>query len=427
MNKRSKIFIIMLVILTAFLIESVGAVQAAYQQIAEPFWVPVFQQDFSAADQPVENRPDVGSETAGTTSVNRSLDEKGYHWEIVSSGGQYVTLPISNLVFPSEFQYEIRLTLQLPDVAKTGCAGFALGNAEQTFQTFLLCNDSTYAIYRNQGGQWTPTIDFAKADFEPEKLLEIRVVLNKGWADLYLGEKLLDTSELGLVPAYLALFAQPIQPQPTVFTFSKLVVSTATADGDSNPFGDSVPDEIARTIRLLEKKDRLPGGVSGDYALAKDNNQSLAKMGYFQSNMSGLNHKNLLLQSNIEWKSAYNRPDYKNSGCGFTFRAQNNDSFMQVYIALDGNIYLKGVRNGVEVPLIAYNYGNWSLEGKGTLTLVASDAKLSVLYNNQLLGTVTDATWIASGDAGFTVWSGTNFETGISCAFTENHLYQFVE
>jgi hypothetical protein len=94
---------------------------------------------------------------------------------------------------------------------------------------------------------------------------------------------------------------------------------------------------------------------------------------------------------------------------------------------LDGNIYVRAFRNGAEIPLVTYNYGQWSLEGNGIFTVVCSGSKISFLFNQQLVGTVTDATWISNGNIGLTVFSGTNYDFGISCSFRKNQLYLFSE
>jgi hypothetical protein len=72
---------------------------------------------------------------------------------------------------------------------------------------------------------------------------------------------------------------------------------------------------------------------------------------------------------------------------------------------------------------MTYNYGTWSLQGEGTLTLVADQAKISILYNENLLGTIHNASWMADGSTGLVVQSGTNFDFGTSCTFKNNQMY----
>ena len=59
------------------------------------------------------------------------------------------------------------------------------------------------------------------------------------------------------------------------------------------------------------------------------------------------------------------------------------------------------------------------------LTLIAVDNKLTVMYNGRLMGTVTDASWFMKDDAGLTVFSGTNFDYGQSCEFSDIQYFVF--
>ena len=152
---------------------------------------------------------------------------------------------------------------------------------------------------------------------------------------------------------------------------------------------------------------------------------SLAMMGYYSCEGLGLNNQDLLLQSDIAWSSGYERPDYAGSGCGFFLRGADEYTLVEVYAAMDGGVYVNGFRNGTKVELIALKYGNWSIEGSGRLAVAADESKITVLWNDAILGTVTDASWRWSGDAGYMLHSGTNGDFGTKCVFTNGEGYSF--
>ena len=218
------------------------------------------------------------------------------------------------------------------------------------------------------------------------------------------------------------IIVQPLTSDVTAISFRDIRLEEAPAKAQETVFADNVPDSISRILKMLKNKDRIDD-IAGSFSSFPDQELSLAQMGYSEKMDLGISGQDYLLQSDISWKSAYEKPDFTNSGCGFIFRNENEYTFQRVYLSLDGNIYLSAFRNGTEIPIMTYNYGTWSLQGEGTLTLVADQAKISILYNENLLGTIHNASWMADGSTGLVVQSGTNFDFGTSCTFKNNQMY----
>ncbi len=387
-------------------------------------WTVLYQSDFSNLQQ--TDWP-IGVTTTGTSIVQYAITEQRYHWQITSPDGQFSWLGTPAVTFSADTQIAFSAAIALPYFSPSICGGLLLGDPADadSFYTFLLCNDSTYGLYRYQEGNWIQAIPFtALTTFEQGQANRVRVEINHGWADFYLEDSLLDTYNLSGQPASLGLYAQPLSAEATDLYFSDIRIEEAPAKAETLSIGADVPDAIARTLRVLEQKDRI-SGMAGTYQTFADQELSLAQMGFYQVSNFGVSGQDVLLQADIAWNSAFDKPDYKNSGCGFVFRAENEYTFLRAYIALDGNIYLSAFRNGTEIPIFTYNYGSWSLTGQGTLTIVANAAKISVLFNQNLLGTVYNATWMATGGAGLTVLSGTNLDYGTACSFTNGQMYLF--
>ena len=94
---------------------------------------------------------------------------------------------------------------------------------------------------------------------------------------------------------------------------------------------------------------------------------------------------------------------------------------------MDGGIHVNAFRYGSMVPLITLKYGNWSIEGSGRLAVAADAQKITILWNDSILGTITDATWMGEGAAGYLIHSGTNGSFGTRCVFSNGEAYLFHE
>lgn len=391
----------------------------------QPVWVPVYEELFNPASE--EKGWITGAETADTTVIMRSMAEDGYLWSITSPKHQYSIVQNSSLRIPEGYQIRVEAAVKLPYYEPSVCAGIVFGAVSADFDTFLVCNDQTYGLYHHFDTSWSESIPFTKvAEFNQGEVLSLSAVIRNDWANFYLDGKLLDMFPLSWTNGAIGLFAQPLSDKPTEILFKSLKISLAPQDTTESSLSEDVPSDIARVIRMLQLKGRIDT-LGGDYRELADLDSSLAQMGFFQNHPFDVTAQDFLIQSEISWKSAYEKPDTIDSGCGFTFRENSSESFLQAFVAMDGNIYVRAFRNGAEIPLVTYNYGQWSLEGNGIFTVVCSGSKISFLFNQQLLGTVTDATWISSGNIGLTVFSGTNYDFGISCSFRKNQLYLFSE
>ena len=413
-----KQIIFLFVFLLTVLITPVSAQEAAETPTTD--WTVLYQSDFSDPNQTVWP---TGSEVSGMTTIVRSITDSKYQWSIQSADGQFSWLSFPLVEGTAGNQIAVSISVQLPSYTPYACAGLMLNKLENSFYSFLLCNDSSYGLLQYQDGTWDQKIPFSPVkSYEQDEHSTIRVEISNGWADFYLNGSLLDTYNIKDQNGTNGLFVQPLTSEETVISFRDILLEEAPAKAQETVIADNVPDSISRILKMLKNKDRIDD-LAGSFTTYPDQELSLAQMGYSEKMDLGISGQDYLLQSDISWKSAYDKPDFANSGCGFIFRNENEYTFQRVYLALDGNIYLSAFRNGTEIPIMTYNYGTWSLEGEGTLTLVADQAKISILFNENLLGTIQNASWMANGSTGLIVQSGTNFDFGTSCAFKNNQIY----
>ena len=371
----------------------------------------------------------LGTEIQGTTNISRVIKDSAYVWNIRTADPNVSWMGL-NLSYPADAQrYRFSAEIRLPDFDPLTCAGLMLDNQGSSFYGFVICNDRTYSLFRAAGGNVETLIPYTPIkDFDNFSAFTISAEINNGWIDLYYGDQTLDTYNLPFGSGSFGLIAMPQTTEETAIEFGALSFeSSASAPEttfDAAAVDPNASDNIARLVKMLNMKERIVS-TAGTYITLPEKDMSLAMMGYSTREGIGINHQNVLLQTDIAWSSGYDHPDYASSGCGLYLRGLDDVTFIEVYAAMDGAVYVIAHRGGAVVPLITLKYANWSIEGGGRLAVAADAQKITVLWNDSILGTVTDATWIWSGDAGYVVHSGTNGTFGTRCVFTNGEGYLF--
>ena len=388
----------------------------------ETIWVPVFEDSIA---EPENFALPLGDMQEAGVTISRSLTDGAYRWTIQSADRKYSLAAIPNLTIPADYQLKIEMNVQMPAFEPYVCSGVVFAEKEGSFYNFMVCSDRTYALFRNEAGEWREMIPFTPfTAVDPGDMIPVQIQVRGGWADFLIAGDFVDTFRVGNSDGNIGLFAQPIGTDQATIDFRRFSVSVSPQPAEGSESGGGVPGDLSRSLRMLYLKGRIPG-IEGRFYPVEGKTLTLANMGYFDQEMFDHHAFDAMIQAKIKFKSAYDHPDFPHAGCGFTIRRVDASNYVQAFIALDGLIYLQGVRNGSFVPIIQYSYGTWSLEGEALLTLIAVDNKLTVMYNGRLMGTVTDASWFMKGDAGLTVFSGTNFDYGQSCEFSDIQYFVF--
>ena len=371
----------------------------------------------------------LGTEVQETTTINRVIRNSAYVWTISTSDPNVSWMGL-NPGYPEERgRYRFSSEIKLPEFEPLTCAGLLLDNRENSFYGYVICNDKTYSLFRAENGNIQTLIPYSPIkDFDSFSAFNISAEINNGWVDLYYNGVSLDTFNIGFSGGGFGLIAMPQSVDDTEIAFGALSFESSAAQQettfDAGAVDPNASENTARLVKMLNMKERI-ASTAGTFQTLPEKDISLAMMGYSTRESLNVNNQNLLLQTDIAWSSGYERPNYANSGCGFYLRGQDDYSFLEVYAAMDGGIYVNGYRNGVKTELIALKYGNWSIEGSGRLAVAADAQKLTVLWNDSILGTITDASWMWSGDAGYVVHSGTNGDFGTRCIFSNGEGYFF--
>jgi hypothetical protein len=143
-----------------------------------------------------------------------------------------------------------------------------------------------------------------------------------------------------------------------------------------------------------------------------------------------LNNKvaDFAMSAHFRWMSAYKSAD--ESGCGFAFAIQPDDSHYVVFLDRGKIIFLDADSS----------YGSYALpvgktRGSGVVkfgnpaeadfTLIVKGNSAYVLVDDELIGEYSLAkSRILTGDVGLTVLSGTNKDYGTRCEMTDIHIFK---
>lgn len=161
----------------------------------------------------------------------------------------------------------------------------------------------------------------------------------------------------------------------------------------------------------------------GTFFPLDDFDQSWAQLNWYQWWYTGYQPDNFVIHSEVEYWSASNIANWFASGCGYVFRESDANNHYMTFLALDGNVYLSGYRQGKYLTLGKSYYGKPTLpNGKYTMTLVADGKNIIVLINERpVLKKQYD--YFAGGNLAFTLNSGTNKDYGTRCLMTNNWLW----
>ena len=371
----------------------------------------------------------LGTEMQGETTVSRSIREGSYVWNITTPDPNVSWMGL-NTGYPAEAnRYRFSAEIRLPDFEPLACAGLLLDSTGDSFYGYVVCNDKTYSLIRYSGGSVQTLIPYTQIrNYDSFSAFNISADISNGWADLYFNGESLDTYNIGFSEGAFGLIAMPQSVSSTDIAFGALSFESTTAVQDSTFDAGAVDpnasDNAARLIKMLNMKGRIVS-TAGSWLPLPDKEIALAMMGYGTKDPLDISGRDMLLQTDISWSSGYERPDYAASGCGFYIRELDSTSYIEIFAAMDGVVYVNAYRNGAFVPLIGLKYGSWSIEGSGRLAVAADAQKITVLWNDAILGTVTDATWVGTGGAGYMVRSGTNGDFGTRCVFSGGEGYVF--
>lgn len=156
----------------------------------------------------------------------------------------------------------------------------------------------------------------------------------------------------------------------------------------------------------------------GRYYPVGDFNESWAQLGWYQWWNTGYSPTSFVISAHTSWETASSSADWYNAGCGFVFHAKDEKNHLMIYLALDGNVYMKGYMDDHFHELGRGYYGRVDhLKGAADVTLAVDGPKITYLVNGEKVFQ-RENNDLTSGNLALTLVSGTNKDYGMRCTMT---------
>jgi hypothetical protein len=216
--------------------------------------------------------------------------------------------------------------------------------------------------------------------------------------------------------------------------------SKATAEAASAKATDQAAQKLARTATaegkataqaqdmytLLEKlkSDGTLTSTEGNYYSLEDFSESWAQINWYQWWNTGHKPSNFVIRTHTAWESASKTANWFAAGCGFVFRATDVDNHYMIFLALDGNVYMRGY---VDAKYREFGKGYAGridhIKGEADIVLaVQGDHIVYYVNGNKVFDKRNEE--LTTGELGLTLNSGTNKDYGTRCDMTNIELWE---
>jgi hypothetical protein len=165
--------------------------------------------------------------------------------------------------------------------------------------------------------------------------------------------------------------------------------------------------------------------TDGDYYQLDDFDEAWAQLGWYAWWPASYDDDlaDFVVHTHAAWTSASDKANPDDSGCGFVFRAIDQDNYYVTFLGLDGNVSLiRQSHDYNSLVGIAY-YGQVGFpDGEADITLAADGDWITILVNgDEVLRRQDQAN--AAGTLHYTLFSGTNKDYGTHCMLTDVGLW----
>ncbi len=169
----------------------------------------------------------------------------------------------------------------------------------------------------------------------------------------------------------------------------------------------------------------------GQYFQMNDLILRWAKINWYKAWFTPMGPDDFVVSADVKWFAASRNANAFNSGCGFSFRALDQDHHYMAFIALDGYVYLWRVFDGRPVVLGKgwYNFytaGEKDEEGiwvsDATITLAVEGKKFTFFVNGEEVWTRYDPV-LKEGQPALALASGINSDFGTQCEFKNTEVF----
>lgn len=172
------------------------------------------------------------------------------------------------------------------------------------------------------------------------------------------------------------------------------------------------------------KDDGVLKNTSGTYQVIEDFKEEWAQIGWYQWWSTGYQPQDFVISAHTAWESASKTADWYAAGCGFVFHAKDENNHYLIYLALDGNVYMKGYVDSKFRELGREYVGKINnIKGEADVILAVQGEKIVYYVNGKKVFERKNKE-IPAGDLGLTLVSGTNKDYGTRCEMTDVELWE---
>ena len=171
------------------------------------------------------------------------------------------------------------------------------------------------------------------------------------------------------------------------------------------------------------KKQGVITRTDGTYHSISNFDESWAQLLWYQYWSTEYSPADFVISAHTEWESASRVADWYASGCGFVFRETDENNHYLIYLALDGNVYLKAYVDGEFHELGKEYYGQIDFVQDQADVLLAVDGSQITYFINGKQVFQRENSELSSGGLYLTVVSGTNADFGTRCQITDIELW----
>jgi hypothetical protein len=193
---------------------------------------------------------------------------------------------------------------------------------------------------------------------------------------------------------------------------------TATAVGQAT----AQAEDMYQLVEKLQQEGALTS-TAGEYYPIEDFNETWAQLNWYQWWNTGYKLSDFVIRAHTAWESASKTANWFSAGCGFVFRATDANNHYMIFLALDGNVYMRGYVNAKYREFgKAYAGGINHLKGEADVVLVAQGDHFVYYVNGKKILDRKNSE-LVEGDLGLTLNSGTNKDYGTRCEMTNIELW----
>ncbi len=176
-------------------------------------------------------------------------------------------------------------------------------------------------------------------------------------------------------------------------------------------------------VQELEKQGAITR-TNGTYHTISNFNESWAQLLWYQYSATEYSPNDFVISAHTQWESASRVADWYASGCGFVFREVDENNHYLIYLALDGNVYLKAYVDGKFYELGKEYYGQLDfMQGQADVILAVDGPKITYFINGEQ-AFQRENSQLNSGGLYLTVVSGSNQDFGTRCQITDIELWE---